>query len=115
MTTLTQTLTLTYPQDAQLDLNKKVWFVHWINDQRGRVGNVIWNCSGGISRGRKMLEDLGDVRGKCSDTVPEWHMRNLVTLEGTMTKAFTNNCSTRLIHSLVIRLLRLINIIDRIT
>jgi len=23
---------------------------------------------------------LGDVRGQCPDTVPEWHKRNLVTL-----------------------------------
>ena len=80
MMTLTQTLTLTYPQGAQLDLNKKVWFLHWINDQRGRVGNVIWNCSGGISRGRELWRDLEDVRGKWPDTVPEWHKRNLVTL-----------------------------------
>ncbi len=51
--------------------------MHWINDQRGRVGNVLWNCPGGISRGREVLRDLGDVRGKCPDTVPEWHKRNL--------------------------------------
>ena len=24
---------------------------------------------------------LGDVRGQCPDTVPEWHKRNLVTLD----------------------------------
>ena len=85
MTTLIQTLTLTYPQDARV-----------------LAGNVLWNYPGGQSRGRELREvlwALGDVRGKCSDTIPEWHMRNLVTLEGTMTKAFTNNCSTRLIHS----------------
>jgi len=81
MATLPQTLTITYPQDAQLDLNTKVWFAHWINDQRGWVGNVIWNCPVGIYRGREVLGDLGDVRGKCSNTIPEWHKRNLVTLK----------------------------------
>src|SRR6218665_2393092 len=63
-------MTLTYPQDAQLEFNKKVWFVHWINDQRGWVGNVIWNCPGGISRGREVLEDLGDVRGSLNVRIP---------------------------------------------
>jgi len=47
-----------------------------INDLR-EVGNVPGNCPGGMSRGREML---GDVRGQCLDTVPEWHKRNLVTL-----------------------------------
>jgi len=38
---------------------------------------------GGISRGREVLRDLEDVRGKWPDTVPEWHKRNLVTLSVT--------------------------------
>ena len=56
--------------------------MHWINDQRVLAGNVLWNCPGGLPRGRELREvlgALGDVQGKCPDTVPEWQKRNLVT------------------------------------
>ena len=36
-------------------------------------------------------ESVGDVWGKCPDTVPEWHNRNLVTLTN---KGIENNNKT---------------------
>jgi len=69
MRTLTQTLTITYPHNAQ---TTKDQFEQWVTDQLG-VGNVLgW-------RNVQREGSVGDVRGKCPDTVPEWHTRNLVT------------------------------------
>ena len=77
MTTLTQTLTLTYPQDAQLDLNTGVYSLC----TGLMINGSVWGMSFGIVLEEyPVLRDLGDVRGKWSDTVPEWQKINLVTL-----------------------------------
>ena len=48
--------------------------MHWITAQWG------WDMSLEIVL---EMEVLGDVRGKCLDTIPEWRKRNLVTLVST--------------------------------
>src|SRR6218665_3817046 len=53
------------------------YFEHWIKDHCGWVAKILGNYPAGMSMGWKVL---GDARGKCKDTVPEWHKRNLVTL-----------------------------------
>src|SRR6218665_939741 len=79
MTTLTQTLTLTYPQDAQLDLNTKVYSL--CTGLTGVCGKCPLELSWRNIQGREVLRDLGHVRGKWPDTVPEWQKINLVTLQ----------------------------------
>src|SRR6218665_343477 len=81
MTTLTQTLTLTYLKTPNLTSIQRFSLCTGLminGDGREMSFRIIvleeypW--------GGKCWGYLGDVRGKWPDTIPEWHKRNLVTL-----------------------------------